>query len=240
MDDRKTRRELFMFIAFGIAGLLVLLVIYWSARARVAEAAESRARTEQGAAAAGLGPPVLFIGSSTIARFPLAAAFPGKPWLNLGKPDENALRLRERLAKTETPAPAGIVLYAGSIDHRLEPQLSPKEVRERVEAVIDDLLGRFPGLRMQSILLLEILPARKQTAAERANLEAVNRALADLAASRHPDVKFMKTNRHPLIDGSGDLPEAMTVDRFHLNDEGYRVLAQWIREDDGAVGQLLR
>jgi lysophospholipase L1-like esterase len=89
-------------------------------------------------------------------------------------------------------------------------------------------------------VLLEILPARKQTVAEREALEAVNRELADLAAARHADVRLLPTNRPPLVDQNGDLPEALTVDRFHLNAAGYRILAKWLQEDGGVVGEALR
>src|SRR5436189_2402701 len=53
---------------------------------------------------------ILFIGSSTIDRFPLSECFPGKRCVNLGRGNENSLLLRERL-KTALPFiwPAGIV-----------------------------------------------------------------------------------------------------------------------------------
>lgn len=228
-----TRTDVIMFIGLGVLALVVMLLVLviWK-HPPLPPSADRQA--------AGHAQPVLFIGSSTIARFPLDDLFPDKPWRNLGKPDESAVLLRDRLAKTDIPAPAGIVLYAGSIDFRLEPHLSPKEVRERVEAVVDDLLKRFPKLGMQAILLLEILPARKQTVAERDALDAVNRELADLAAARHPDVKLLQTNRPPLVDQNGDLLESMSVDNFHLNEAGYRILAKWLQEDGGAVGQMLR
>src|SRR4029079_12867451 len=98
-----------------------------------------------------------------------------------------AIALRGRLRFAYLENPRGIVLYAGSIDFRLEPGLSVREVRERVDAAVGDLRWRSRG---SGIRLLEILPARNQYPGERLALEAVNRELADLAAARHPDVKF--------------------------------------------------
>jgi lysophospholipase L1-like esterase len=179
---------------------------------------------------------ILFIGSSTIDRFRLAEAFPGRNCVNLGRGNENALQLRERL-KTDLPQipPAGIVLYAGSADLRFEPVLTPLAIRERVAGVLGDLRARYP---LAPIAMLQVLPARDQSSDERLALEAVNLALSLLAKDR--GVVFVRTNRAPLTDRDGDLAESMSTDRHHLNADGYRVLAKWIIDDGGVVGARLR
>ena len=190
----------------------------------------------------GPGPPfdpnasVLFIGSSTIARFPLSSAFPGKPCVNLGRGNENTLALRARLpgALPSSP-PGGIVLYVGSADLRFEPALPAKEIRERVEGVVSDLNAQFPGVE---IAVIEVLPARHQSEEERIALRALNDELIGVAHERN--LWFVPTNRPPLVDSDGSLLESMSVDRHHLNEAGYRVLAQWIIDDTGAPGRHLR
>jgi lysophospholipase L1-like esterase len=179
---------------------------------------------------------VVFIGSSTIARFPLEKTYHGSA-ANLGKADENAVEMRARIARElpDDARPSAFILYAGSYDFRKEPGLSAQEIRDRVDGIAGDLRARFPET---PIALIEVLPARSQTAEEHAALAALNSELATLARGR--GASFIPTNRPPLGDANGDLLETMSVDRFHLNDAGYRVLAKWIREDGGPVGELLR
>src|SRR5262245_15970011 len=95
MHDRMTRSEVIMYIALGAFALVVALAIWWAVKAKGSAPPPIE---RQGARH---GPAVLFIGSSTIARFPLKDAFPDSSWQNLGKPDESAVLLRERIAKTE-------------------------------------------------------------------------------------------------------------------------------------------
>lgn len=180
---------------------------------------------------------VWFIGSSTIARFPLDASFPNASTVNLGLPDQNAVALRERL-RAEIAAdaePAGIVLYAGSYDLRAEKGIPPTEIGDRVAAVVADLRSRHPDT---PLVLIQVLPARARADPDRAALASLNQRLEALAAGS--GAVFVKTHRPPLVDQNGDLLESMSVDNFHLNEAGYRVLAQWLQEDGGAVGQMLR
>jgi hypothetical protein len=180
---------------------------------------------------------VVFVGSSTIARFPLDEVFPGKRCTNLGMGNETAPDLRERLERTlpATVRPAGIVLYAGSADLRFHPRLTAGEIRVRVEAVVAELRRKAPEAPM---VLLEVLPGRRQFRAEHAGLRALNAELAALAAER--GLVLVRTNRPPLVDEHGDLLDAMSVDSHHLGLDGYRVLGRWIREDGGAIGEALR
>ena len=180
--------------------------------------------------------PVYFVGSSTIARFPLAELYPDRPWVNVGAPNETTVQLRERLGDAVFKSPAGFVLYLGSADHNFDPKLSASEIRKRVEDVVASLRLRASG--PASMILLQVLPARQQSADEKSALAAINRELADLATAK--GLRFVETNRPPLLDQNGDLAESMSTDRHHLNDEGYRVLARWIVEDGGPVGELLR
>jgi lysophospholipase L1-like esterase len=127
------------------------------------------------------------------------------------------------------------VLYAGSADLRFEPGLSAVAIRDRVESVVADLRTKYG---MRPIVMLQVLPARRQTPEERTALAAVNSQL-DTLAKEH-GCTFVRTNRPPLVDQNGDLVESMSTDSHHLNAEGYRAVARWIVEDGGEVGKLLR
>lgn len=219
-----------MLVLVIVVGALILLFRERGPRDLDSRTAAETRKTEAGRSA------ILFIGSSTIDRFPLADAFPLALCVNLGQGNEDAVRLRERL-KTALPSvpPAGIVLYAGSADLRFDPGLSAVAIRERVAPILADLRSKYGN---RPIAMLQVLAAREQTPDERAALAAVNAQLASLAGDHR--CAFVKTNRAPLVDRRGDLVESMSTDRHHLNADGYRVLARWIIEDGGEVGRLLR
>jgi lysophospholipase L1-like esterase len=230
-DDRTVRIGPIVFPTVAVL-LLLLWIYFWHVFRSPAE--RPWPPVEPGA--------VVFLGSSTIANFPLAERFPTARTVNLGSPGTNTSELRERLA-VELPAdakPTAFVLNAGSYDLRAgrpggEEPPPPGEIRDRVAGLVQDLQARFPGV---PIALIEVLPARDQTDAMRKVLAELNADLAALARDR--GLVFVRTNRPPLAAGNGDLPESMSVDAFHLNDAGYRVLAQWIQEEGGPVGALLR
>jgi lysophospholipase L1-like esterase len=179
---------------------------------------------------------VLFVGSSTIERFPLAALFPAKGAVNLGVADEDSALLLERLPRTlPVEEPAGIVLYAGSADLRFDPALPAARIRDRVASVLDALAARFPEA---PVAMVEVLPARAQTPAEKDALRELNRELKALAAARKAD--WIPTSRDPILDGNGDLAAAFSMDRHHLNLAGYEHLARWILEDGGDAAATLR
>jgi lysophospholipase L1-like esterase len=208
-----------------------------SVAALVLGALASACDSDRRLAAADVDGAVLFVGSSTIARFPLGEAFPGKRCVNLGKGNEAAPDLRERLARVlpEGATPAGIVLYGGSADHRFDPTLPAQEIRTRVEGVVDELRKRAG---QAPIALIEVLPARDQSPADLAALRALNAGLADLASAR--GLALVGTNRPPLADSAGSLAAAMSVDRHHLGPPGYEVLARWLIEDGGPAVATLR
>jgi lysophospholipase L1-like esterase len=228
-DDRTVRIGPIVLSTVGVV-LLLLWIYFWHV---FAPEKRSWPPVEPGA--------VIFLGSSTIARLPLDL-FPTVRTANLGASDMDALELRDRLAQelSADAKPSGIVLYAGSYDLRTERRGGgepppPPEIRDRVAALVQDLQARFPGI---PIALIEILPARDQTQTMREGLAELNAGLASLARDR--GLTFVRTSRPPLAAGDGNLPESMSTDSVHLNGAGYRVLAQWIQEEGGEVGALLR
>jgi len=177
---------------------------------------------------------VVFLGSSTIERFPLAEMFPGRPVVNRGIGNETAGELLQRLdASLPQAAPAAAVLYGGSLDFRRE-RCQPEVTRRRVARIVDELRARYPGLPIALIGLLsewDFAPARVR------DLAATNLALAQLA--RDADLTFVATDRPPITTPAGQLARPCSADRLHLGSEGYRHLARWLIEAGGKVGDLL-
>ncbi|MFN0007134.1 MAG: GDSL-type esterase/lipase family protein [Planctomycetota bacterium] len=177
---------------------------------------------------------ILFLGSSTIERFPLEEAFPGKPCLNRGIANLPAGVLAANLAACIPPAPpAGVVLYAGSVDWRASGR-DDAVLLDRVAAVVDATARELPGV---PLLLLGLLPERGTPPDAVAALRRANERLAALASER--SMAFLDPARPPIADPSGALSEDASTDLFHLNTEGYRHLAGWIAEEGGRVGALL-
>jgi lysophospholipase L1-like esterase len=171
---------------------------------------------------------ILFLGSSTIERFPFAEVFPGKPCVGRGVANLSASNLIANLSAFIPPVrSAGVVLYIGAVDWRASGRDDGVLV-DRVAAVVDATARELPGV---PILLVGILPERETP------LRGANERLAALAAAR--SITFVDPARPPIADRSGALAEELSTDRFHLNAEGYRHLARWIVEEGGPVGALL-
>jgi len=185
-------------------------------------------RREAGSVAPGT---VVFLGSSSVAIFPLDVYYPGRPWLNRGLGVESLVDLLERLdASLPVARPAGIVIFGGMNDLRAEAA-DPAVIVDRMRRVIDAIAARFPGVAMA---ILEVTPVCTQTEHDRGRLHALNDGLSEVARAK--GLAFVRTNRPPLVDGEGRLvPELARPDGKHLGLVGYGVLATWILEDGGAA-----
>jgi lysophospholipase L1-like esterase len=181
---------------------------------------------------------VVFLGSSTIERGPFAALFPNARVLNRGIGDENTIDLRLRLPQSlPLMRPAAVFVYAGSADLRLD-RVSPREALARVAAMLDVLAPPQSGMATTPLALIEVLSEVDPTPERLADLRALNAGLAQLAAER--GAAFVRTWVSPLVDAAGRLPAELSTDGFHLNEAGYRALADRIRQDGGAAAAPLR
>lgn len=177
---------------------------------------------------------VVFLGSSTIERFPLDQAFPGAPVLGRGIGNEPLAELALRLEESVPPDAGGLVLYAGSVEFRAGPAGGV----EALAAEFGALLARLRRLRPQTALcVLGILPERAMSAARVAELRSLNARLAEQA--RGLGAVFVATDRPPLAEPDGSLSEAFSCDRLHLDADGYEVLAAWLRSEAGPLSPLL-
>ena len=201
------------------------------AEAQAAKSAERLAEFASETVPAGA---IVFLGSSTMERFPLAELFPGKPCVDRGIGNESALECLERLhASLPDEPPAAFCVYLASIDFRAHKE-PPAEVVARVGRILDELEARFPGVPIAQIGLLSERAADESFVRR---WRATNAALE--AAARERGVRWITVDRPPLTNPSGQLDEEMSADDLHLSDVGYRQLAAWILAEGGPLAALL-
>lgn len=206
----------------------------WEADARAAHRAE-RLEVFAGENPTEPAGAVLFLGSSTIERWPLAEAFPGRDTVNRGIGNETAQDLLARIEESLPAAdPGAFVLYGGSLDFRREG-LAPYQTRNRVESVVVTLRERYGD--EVPIAVLGILPGRKMSAPDLVRLVKTNNELKRMCGVR--DVDWVSTWREPVRRPDGMLSSAASVDDLHLNESGYRAVAGWLVEDGGRAGRML-
>lgn len=203
--------------------------------ARTVEAHAARRRL----AFAGEAPPpagaVVFLGSSTIERFPLAESFPGVVCVDRGIGNESLPRLLERLdASLPEARPAAAVLYLGSIDFRIHER-PPARIVALAGLAMRWIRDRHPDL---PLALIGILPEQDMTAEMVTRLTETNAELAALCAAEA--CAFVPTDVAPITLPNGSLDPALASDRLHLNEEGYGALAELLRTVAGPVGAILR
>ncbi len=177
---------------------------------------------------------IIFLGSSTIERFPLAEVFPGKPCLNRGINGDTVLELSSRLDES-LPAskPAALIVAIGGNDLR-RVGLSAKVASEQAARLMDELRRRYPDVPITWIGLFG-----ESRASERELEQAQRYNEATKREAQRRGITFLATQREPLVDAEGRLQVRLAADRYHLNEDGYRVLGDWIVSEGGAVGHLL-
>ncbi|MEZ6014622.1 MAG: GDSL-type esterase/lipase family protein [Planctomycetota bacterium] len=165
---------------------------------------------------------VVFLGSSTIERFPLAEAFPGATTLNRGIGDEPLAQLIERIPRALPEAPRAWVVYAGSVDVRRLARPADAVARDAA-LLLDALAERAPSA---PVVWLGVLPDRTMAPDVASRVAALNAALEALVTARGG--VFVDTHRPPLVNAAGALPIAASVDELHLSEAGYAALARWL------------
>ena len=167
----------------------------------------------------------VWLGSSTIERFPLAELMPNTTHLNRGIGGESAGQLLDRLERSLPAArPARLVFYIGSIDHRVHDR-SAARVAADARRVVEAALERY-GEDPPAVTVIGILPEQDMPSAMVERLARTNAALAALCTAH--GWRFVDTARAPLRQEDGSLDPAYAADHLHLNRDGYKVLALWL------------
>lgn len=178
---------------------------------------------------------VVFLGSSTIERFPLDQIFPGKHCLNRGINGDSARDLLERLPESlPQTEPAGFVLAIGGNDLR-RLHMSAESAAESATQLMDELRKRYP---MTPIIWLGLFGESQVSGDELGQVQDYNRLAREAAAAR--SISFVPAQREELVDADGRLRLSHAADRYHLNLAGYLLLGQWIADNGGTLGALLR
>ena len=159
---------------------------------------------------------VLFVGSSSIAGWSTAAAFPGKPIINRGLGGSHVSdinRYYDRLVKPYMPAV--IVFYAG--DNDITGGTSPDRVLADFNAFADRVREELDKTR---ILFISIKPSIARWEHWPRMAEA-NGLIRDYVADR-PNMTYVDLASR-LLDESGQPKDVYVEDGLHLNEYGYQL-----------------
>lgn len=141
---------------------------------------------------------VVFIGSSSVVRFPLAELFAGGTAISRGLGAENLADTTRRLRWTLPVArPSGVVVWAGANDLRALAA-DPIVVVERVARLLDAIHARFPRV---PVAIVGVPPWCDQTVADLDRLRRLNEGLKALAFAR--TLAFVDMCRPPPRQRSG-------------------------------------
>lgn len=185
---------------------------------RLAEFAAENAAAPAGA--------TVWLGSSTIERFPLDELFPRTSNLNRGIGSESAPQLLDRIGRSLPAArPGRLVFYVGSIDFRVQRR-SPARIAATAAEIVTVALERYPE-GPPAVVLLGLLPEQDMPPAMVTRLGETNAALSELCAAQE-GWTFVETCRPPLLSEDGSLNPDYAADALHLNHAGYQVLTAWL------------
>lgn len=167
---------------------------------------------------------VLFVGSSTVALWKsLARDFPGVPVINRGFGGCKISDIGRYAGRIIFPyTPSKIFLRAGTND--LHAGKTPAQVFGDFKALAESIRAELPGTGLYYIALSPTISRRSETAAT-ARLNTMIRAYA----ARSPHCQYI--DAWPVtLDARGNLRDDLFLpDKLHLNERGYKILAERIR-----------
>ncbi|MBL8862491.1 MAG: hypothetical protein JNK02_10835 [Planctomycetes bacterium] len=203
------------------------------ARERVQHLAD-RCRTFASADPAQLRGGVLFLGSSTIERCPLAQVFPSARTVNRGVGGARGAELAAHLdGLLRGVEPEAVVLYAGGPD-RVAAPLDVAGALAGAEALARGVAARCAG---RPVLLLGLLPTTASTPAELEALARIDAGLGRLADEL--GFAHVSLRDSDLAAADGRLREDLSTDGLHLTEEGYAIFARRLRAAPEPFASLL-
>lgn len=184
---------------------------------------------------------VLFIGSSTTARWKLAEVFPGHVLINRGVGGTQMADMARHYDQIVAPyAPRVLVVYQG--DNDLASGKTPQEVVNDAHFLAWKVFDSFSECQ---IVFLAVKPSPRRASLWPSMVE-VNVLLSDFCGLDER-MHFVNFNESLLtMEGEAD-PAVFASDRLHLNEEGYerwseqidavlrRIDPQWAKEAEVAV-----
>jgi lysophospholipase L1-like esterase len=160
---------------------------------------------------------VVFVGSSSIKLWDLAASFPGLAAINrglIGSHLSDAVRYASRLVTAYSPRI--VVLYAG--DNDIDAGATSEQVAVQFEQFVRAVRARAPGVR---IVFIGIKPSlQRWDVIERIRLA---NALIRAYATRDDGVAYVDVDQAMLGWDEQPRPELFASDGLHLAPEGYRL-----------------
>jgi len=162
---------------------------------------------------------VLFLGSSSIARWDLAGYFPdlGQPVINRGISSSllsDAVRNCDRIAIPYRPR--GIVLYAG--DNDIDAGVSPQRLVELLDRFEHKIHAVSPHTL---IVVISIKPSvMRWKLIDR--IRAANRQIRAYCQT-HSNIRYLDIEPQMLGPDRTPRPELFTADGIHLSPAGYRI-----------------
>jgi lysophospholipase L1-like esterase len=166
---------------------------------------------------------IVFVGSSSIRLWDLAASFPDLPAVNRGFGGSqlaDSVRFAPRIVIPHRPRT--IVLYAG--DNDIASGKSPHEVARDFRSFVALVLGALPQAR---IVYISIKPSVARWHLSGRMREANDRIRA--ACSEDARLRFVDVWPAMLGADGKPRPELLVEDGLHLNPEGYRIWADLVR-----------
>jgi lysophospholipase L1-like esterase len=160
---------------------------------------------------------ILFVGSSTIAGWSTASAFPGQAVINRGLGGSNVSDINYYYEQVVKPySPAVIVFYAG--DNDISGGKTPARVLADFKTFVNRVRMDFDKTR---ILFVSIKPslARWEQWPRMAEANDLVRHYTD----KHSYLTYVDLAGQ-LLDESGQPKDVFVEDGLHMNDEGYQLL----------------
>ena len=167
---------------------------------------------------------IVLLGDSITEGGDWSTLLPDHPIANQGYAGFTTPELRPVAEDVARRSPAAVLILAGTNDIR--DGHPPSWTVTELGAILDLFEDRAPGT---TVVIQTVLPRSDAPAA----VEALNEALAELAAAR--DVALL--DLHPSFDdGTGALRPSDTTDGLHLTERGYR---RWAGQLSDALANLI-
>ena len=165
------------------------------------------------------GKPIVFIGDSIVAYFPLKKYGLENHIDNLGIPGDTSKGVYERLYQVYALKPKQVILHVGINDEVLLPYQVENTVKQ-IQAIIDDLKEHLPHAK---IYIVSLTPINLKDFPNSSYVLHRNAAFAmqiNQQLKQMQDVQYIDI--YPSLSNFDHvLYQSYTTDGIHLNDQGY-------------------